>query len=267
MRDGQPVPRASRSLIGALPTNAHPLSRAPKTAEIIAQRLASEIAENALPAGTVLAPERDMSARFGVGRGSLREGLRLLEQAGIISMKPGPRGGPVVAEPDARSLARSLALMLQAARTPFRSIVEARALLEPQMAGRAATRATPEQIDQLQASVDEMAAQVGDLEAFLYHNTQFHDLIAWSSGNDVFAYLLTSIHWITDGTPLGVHYDERRRQAVHRAHVRVFEAIRDHDAETATAAMARHISEFQAYMEKYYPLLMDRPVRWEQVTS
>jgi DNA-binding FadR family transcriptional regulator len=246
---------------------AQPSLRPKKTATLIAQRIADEITERQLEPGMVLPPERDMLVEYGVGRGSLREALRLLELHGIISIKPGPGGGPVVSEPNAMLLANSLAPLLQVARTPFRAIVEARMLLEPQMAAQAAARATPEQIESIAQSVSSMEDRLDDIGNFLRENARFHDLVAASSGNAVFRYVLTSLHWITDGTPLGVEYDEGRRKAVTEAHARIYRAIKARNAVTAHDAMERHLREFTRYIERFYPRLMERPIRWEQITG
>lgn len=232
---------------------------------LLAQRIADRITGGELEPGTVLPPEREMLGAYGVGRGSLREALRLLEQHGLVTMKPGPGGGPVVRRPDPMHLASSLALLLQAARTPFRAIVEARVSIEPQMAAQAAQRASSKQTAEAEACVAEMGNDLASLPNFLAQNARFHDLIADASGNPVFRYLMTSLHRITDGTSLGVMYDERRRRAVHRAHERIAGALTDHDADAARDAMASHMGEFAKFMEKYYPSLMDRPIRWAEV--
>ena len=48
-----------------------------------------------------------MVEQYGVSRASLREALRLLEVQGLIRLKPGPGGGPVVGVVEAANLART----------------------------------------------------------------------------------------------------------------------------------------------------------------
>ena len=71
--------------------------RTEKVAESVARQILQDIRRNRLGPGSMLPPESTMVERFGVGRGSLREALRILEVNGLVTLKPGPRGGPVVA--------------------------------------------------------------------------------------------------------------------------------------------------------------------------
>ena len=57
-----------------------------------------DISERGLAAGDMLASEAEMQAQYGVARASLREALRILEVHGIITLRPGSNGGPVVCE-------------------------------------------------------------------------------------------------------------------------------------------------------------------------
>ena len=78
--------------------------RPQKTAILLAQRIVGEITDQNLAPGTLLLPEREMLQRYGVARGTLREALRFLEIQGVLTIKPGPSGGPTV---NTRTRARS----------------------------------------------------------------------------------------------------------------------------------------------------------------
>ena len=232
---------------------------------VVALEIVSEITSKPLAPGTMLASEKDMLLDYEVGRGTLREALRFLEMQGVITIRPGPGGGPVVNSPDARDLAQSLSLFLQLLRTPFRSIVEARMVLEPAMAASAAERIDQDHLDEIRASVERMEANLGDIDDFLRENERFHELVAWSSGNSLFGLLISSLHWITDGTALGVDYPPLRQKAVATAHRGIYEAIASRTPDVARAAMERHIGEFAKYIERYYPAIWDSPLRWDQI--
>ena len=80
------------------------VNRPMKTAEIVARAISDDILRNSRQSGDRLPPEKDMLEMYAVGRGTLREALRYLELQGIIDIKPGSRGGPVVSAPDPGSL-------------------------------------------------------------------------------------------------------------------------------------------------------------------
>ena len=236
-----------------------------KTAILVAHRIVNSIVDGNYEPGHMLPPERQMLLDYEVGRGTLREAMRYLEMQGVVGIKPGPGGGPYVTAPDSRHLASTIALLLQLNGTPFRAVVEARFVFEPTLAGLAAERASEEHLAAIRETVEGMQAHLADANEFLVQNERFHDLIAWSSGNQLFGMLLTSLHWITDGTALGVDYPERRRKAVLRAHRRIYEAIASGDADKAREAMSRHLAEFDKYLANNYSTLMEQPVPWEDV--
>src|SRR6478736_4725215 len=66
--------------------------RAEKVSEVVARSIVQDIASRELQPGTMLPPESVMLERYRVGRASLREGLRILEIQGLITIKPGPGG-------------------------------------------------------------------------------------------------------------------------------------------------------------------------------
>jgi len=229
---------------------------------LTAQRIVADIDRSGNEPGDRLPPERAMLEQYDVGRGTLRESLRFLELQGVISLKPGPGGGPVVEQPDATCLGTSLTLLLQFANAPFRTIGEARAGLEPMMAQLAAERMTDAQLDELRSSVETMGEQLGHQEVFIDENKRFHDIVAHGSGNALFGYLIDALLGILDGSAIGIDYPEVRRRAVHRAHDRIYQAIASRDPEAAAAAMATHIGEYLKYAGNKFPEVMAARITW-----
>ncbi|MEV6900307.1 FCD domain-containing protein [Amycolatopsis sp. NPDC051372] len=232
----------------------------------IAQRIVDDITEDDLEPGTKLASERDMMARFETGRGTLREALRFLEMNGVIRVKAGPHGGPIVSEPDAHDLAGVLGLFLQLKGMPFKALVSAREVLEPELAALAAEAADKDMLADIADSIAGMREFLDDEHNFLAENDRFHVAVAAAAGNQLFALLITSLHLITDGMPLGVSYPPARRNAVLQAHEAVYEAINNGDVEGARWAMRRHMREFRRYIVEKFPMVYERPVRWRDIS-
>lgn len=233
-----------------------------KTAMLVAQRIVNDIYERGNVIGDRLPPERTMLEKYDVGRGTLRESLRFLELQGVITLKPGPGGGPVVVQPEADALATSLTLLLQFSNAPFRTIAEARLGLEPMMAQLSAERMSDESRLALKGSVDTMRENLGNQAIFLEENKRFHDLIAHGSGNAMFGFLVDALLGILDGSAIGIDYPEIRRKAVHKAHLQIYETIDSRDPAAAADAMHEHIDAYMRYAAKKYPEVLDAPIVW-----
>ncbi|MGV1047015.1 MAG: FadR/GntR family transcriptional regulator [Solirubrobacterales bacterium] len=245
-----------------------PTSNKPKkTALLVAQQIVDEIVDQELEPGAPLLPERVMLPRYGVARGTLRESLRILETYGLITIKTGPGGGPVVADAGSRPLASVIALVLQMSRTSFRSIVDARLQLEPLLAREAAERRDEEDLEALRDSIEDMQRNIDDSAEFLADNHVFHSAVAWAGKNPVLYNMVASLNWIQDGTALGIDYVPETRSAIVKAHKRIYQAIEAGNPDMAEAAMRVHIGEFAAYAERKYAHVLDRPLRWDQVDT
>jgi len=238
--------------------------RPPKAAMLVAQRIVQDAIRGGLKPGNLLEPERTMLEKYQTGRGTLREALRFLEFQGVILLKPGPRGGPVLQNPDAAHLGSTLVLLMQMQAAPFRNVAEVRTALEPMISSMAATRMTDESLTDLRATVDQMRDELDDQYSFLDANKRFHDIIAWSSGNVLFGYIIESLLGIMDGTQIGVDYPTFRRQAILKAHEEIYAALAAHDPEASEARMREHIEAAERYIERKYPQLMEQTIPWDQ---
>lgn len=231
-----------------------------KTAVLVAHALAKRVAR--LEPGDQLPPERVLIEELGVARNTAREALRLLEIQGVITIKAGPGGGPIVARPDHRPLAYSLSLALQGTDATFSDLLRARSVIESEMAERAAERRSAEQVAELNASNERMKALLDDEEAFLRENLIFHDLCAKAAGNRILQLFHASLKEISDGHSVGVAFTAKQRAAVLVAHERVAAAIAAGDPAMAREAMQQHMGEAEAYIRRRYPEQLRKSIQW-----
>ncbi|HHX84910.1 MAG TPA: FadR family transcriptional regulator [Actinomycetales bacterium] len=238
------------------------VGRPKKTALLVAQQIVEGIARRGNRVGDRLPPEHLMLAEYGVGRGTLRESLRYLELQGVITLKPGPGGGPIVQRPDGSILAATLSLLLQFEDAPFSSIVEVRTALEPTMAALAAERIDDAGLALLRENVEATRADMADTDAFTAASERFHDIVAWGSGNAMFGYLFDAMSGLITGSVVGVEYPRRQREHTCTAHADIYRAIADRDAAAARELMAGHIREHATYLEKRFHSALSRPIRW-----
>jgi GntR family transcriptional regulator, transcriptional repressor for pyruvate dehydrogenase complex len=234
-----------------------------KIAHSIAREIVSEVVANSLETGTVLESESMMMDRYEVSRGSLREALRILEVLGFIEIKPGPRGGPVLLEPDSRQFSAIATLYYQRIRATYRDLLETRLILEPQAAALAAENRTPEQVERLRTYIDRShAAEVGDDRQFREVGQGFHDLLAEMAGNGIVNMLIRSCYDVFAGRTSGFIYPPTQRESVQSIHEQIALAVINGNARTAKSLMYDHMEDYVEEATKQFSGLMSEVVAW-----
>lgn len=236
--------------------------RPQKTALLVAQRIVKEITEAGKQPGDRLDPEHVMLETYGIGRGTLRESLRILELQGVISLKPGSGGGPIVEKPDSSVLASSLTLLLHFEKRPFATVVETRTALEPTMARLAAEKATPELLEALRENVEIVEQSIDDDVLYHRENERFHAILAEASGNSIFDYLVSAMLGILDGSTVGISYPREVKELSSQMHRRIYEAVAAGDGLLAEELMRSDLHAHADYTTASFPASLEAPIDW-----
>jgi GntR family transcriptional regulator, transcriptional repressor for pyruvate dehydrogenase complex len=109
-----------------------------KAAESVARDIAHDIIDQGLSTGDPLPNEASMIEQYRVSRESLREGLRLLETQGLITIRRGPGGGPLVGSVDPANLGRVSSLYFHMAGATYAELFDAWLMAEMLIAEQAA---------------------------------------------------------------------------------------------------------------------------------
>jgi GntR family transcriptional regulator, transcriptional repressor for pyruvate dehydrogenase complex len=151
----------------------------------VADQIRQQIVTGELVEGQRLPPEDELTARFGVARTTLREALRVLESQGLVAIRRGRGGGPVVTHPSLEPVAMALALTLQLHRTPVGDLDAARQMIEPQVAGQLARSHTADDLAALEEAIAQAAdaAERNDGIAFGLAAARVHETLVERSGN------------------------------------------------------------------------------------
>jgi len=189
-----------------------------------------------LPAGELL-NERWICELLGFGRTPVHQALQRLHQEGLLEIVP--RKG-VLVKPD--SVSRIIDLL------------DARSIIEPVLAGRAARRAAPDDIKALKQITAPLSGQADSkaisVDRFIERDRAFHAKLAEIGGSPVLIEMQKSLHeramrfWYSD---LWRTLDEDKAAAEHAA---VVAAIERGDARAAETAMRQHINEITARLRK-----------------
>lgn len=237
----------------------------PKKSALVAQQIVSEVMAGGMVAGDRLPAEAVMCERYGVGRSTVREALRILENQGVVTIKTGPGGGPVLTEFDAGFLAANMALHLQLSGATLRDVMSARLVIEPAIAGAAAEVGDAATLATLRKIVAHSRDPEADRQTLVGESADFHDVVAAGSGNAFFEYLLLALHRITEPFAQRLPYEGAGRERLLHDHERILEAIEAGDRDGAAQAMRDDLLDFFDYAEEVAPQLLDEPITWTGV--
>jgi GntR family transcriptional repressor for pyruvate dehydrogenase complex len=222
-----------------------PIARSERLADRVANALTEMIVSGGLEPGSKLPAERVLCEQFGVSRPVVREAVRSLIAKGLL--RDSPRRGHVVTALGRDAVTESLTLFLRGRRLEYGKLMEVRSVIEVENAGRAAERATDDQLGSLRDAAAELRPGMSP-EAAAVADTSFHRAIATATGNEFFELLLDSIRDALITAQLPTLAEERIVRGAIRHHAAILKRIEGGDQDGAREAMRAHLRDAERGM-------------------
>jgi DNA-binding FadR family transcriptional regulator len=209
--------------------------------EEITRQLLELIAAGGFPDDR-LPPERALCESLGVSRGPLRESLSALQQLGAIET----RGKAKIGRPARARMELALSSVAHTEQALATDPIEARSMVEPEVAATAAARASEDALAEIEHCLEVMEHDSGGAaERSAAQDAAFHLAIARATGNRILISVVEA---------LGIASRESRMLSWRipgglgssaKAHRAILDALKAGDSDAAREAMRAHLYEVE----------------------
>jgi DNA-binding FadR family transcriptional regulator len=212
-----------------------------RVSQLVAAELRSMILHGQFTGMDRLPADRSFAEEFGVSKHHFRDALRLLEQDGLVEVRPGRNGGVFLTTPAVDVLSRTFAGTLARKGTKLRDLMEARQIIEPAAATLACSVATESEF----AALMEMVERAEERNAYdSWANVQFHLALCAAGHNDTLLLLERSIQDIIrsiDISSQSLPGSENLTAESTRAHRAIVQALQQRDSEKVAYRTKLHL--------------------------
>jgi GntR family transcriptional repressor for pyruvate dehydrogenase complex len=214
------------------------IQRTSLTDEIM-ERLLGLIIDEGLNPGHKLPSERELMARLAVGRSTLREAIKSLRAIGVLHVVIGE--GTFVGTGGTSIVTKPLAWGLLLTEDSALQVIEARRVIEVELAGLAATRATSDDLEAIGATLDWRTVQPATTSAYILRDLEFHLAIARAAHNDVLFHVIDILQHAVRSWMNQVYGEDEHGPRWLIPHQRVYTAISQRDPVAARREMVAHL--------------------------
>ena len=233
-----------------------------RTFEKVSRRIKQLIFDGVLKSGDRLPSETELAHQFDVSRQTIREGLRILELSGFITIQKGGSGGPLIQTTILNTINDLFLDAFQLEKVTTEELTLARFEIERVVMDYAIDRADDSDIQRLRENVQRARMKIENNLVAVDENIEFHNLLAEASKNHVFVMVVGSIAAVVrdhtssltanlDGPDNTGAYSEsvlKSKNAVD-IHEKIVEAIEAKDKKKAQQLMESHLQEVGHRME------------------
>lgn len=224
-----------------------PIPRIDITVEVI-ERIKQLLASGDLQPGAKLLPERELAKTLNISRPSLRQALKVLTAIGVVESKVGD-GTFIRTESAAEILEQSMGFLSLTGAVSMTELFEVRKVIEVELAGLAAMRATSKDLEKIKESLDAMCRTETQPSEYAAHNLNFHNLIAKAAQNGLFYAIVHNLgHLLAESRNRTVRLEPH--EVLINDHRAIYEQIQARNVGGAREAMFKHLERVQHYYQK-----------------
>lgn len=218
--------------------------------QIVSESLKQYILDNSMANGQKLPPERELVTTLGVSRSVLREALRSLESAGILSIRHGE--GAFVQMQDLSPLFEQMLFMWKMDNKKIVDLLELRRVFELAAIGQAVHSAKEEDFLRLADLAEQMEKSTGDTKRVQDTDIAFHRALIKATHSDLFMQISDLIVEYFSRVPHS-HMNSVQVAKSAREHKQIVDALRSRNKEEAEKLLSTHLD----YFLKYHPNVED----------
>jgi GntR family transcriptional repressor for pyruvate dehydrogenase complex len=244
-----PAPLDSKVTTPRRPTAQFRAVRPKRVFEEICDQIRQDLQSGKLRPGDRLPAERVLAEQFSVSRTTLREALRALEFAGIVTLLKGTNGGAVILDGTLNTVTQSIADIQRLGRVSLAEIAEVRILMQEMVVKLAVHRASEDDLRALEDNVrrtSEFVAQK-NFEARMDASQEFYRLLAKSTGNQLAIILNEALATIM--RPYVAYVVRTLNYDVVRHRRRFLKLLGARDEKKAVGEMTAHLRKIHAVID------------------
>ncbi|HEY1451735.1 MAG TPA: FCD domain-containing protein [Solirubrobacteraceae bacterium] len=200
------------------------------------ERLGTAIKLGLLAPGARLPAERELCARLGIARSTLRQALTALSQSGHVRATRGRGGGTFVSDPLPPAEPPSPEVLAQ-----WRETCDERLAVELGVAVLAAERAEPADVERLDQLVEDLEDSLEDFAAYRQTDIRLHVGLAEASSSPRLVRAMTDAQGAMSDLIAYIAHPPEVLASSNEQHRRILAAVREHDPVRAARAMLEHL--------------------------
>lgn len=207
--------------------------------EAVYKALLQMILKGDYKVGDRIPSENDLTEVYGCSRNTIRGAIKRLDALGVVESRQG--GGTFI-----RNISTDFALnmfipSIMVGVDDLMNLMTFRRGIEVTAARLAALRASPEDLAEMKADIDQMEQQINNYEGYAVVTSQFHNMIAKASRNEILRTILEIIHWIITSKMADFNEFRRDNSDSFNYHKLIYTAISMHKPDEAAYLMDRHM--------------------------
>ena len=188
-----------------------------------------------LKVGDKLPNEAELAAMIGVGRSSLREGMRILNAYGLVDIRQGD--GTYI---DNKSEERFIEILNLQTTGNYQYLMELRRVLETGSIALVCPKITDPQIEELQQLVD-MLVPTNDITKVVDADRAFHTKLIEITGNPLIISLNNMVYQNRMSLLLTILTDKTILNDAYTAHQAILDALRSRDVTRCIEEVTKHL--------------------------